>query len=243
MQRADWFEMSDDPDRARALQRRLAAAVVIPAARVPNPETLTGLDVSYQTGSDRLVAAAVTVHSETGDVLDQAAVAGWATYPYRSGLLALREVPPLLAALDSLRAPPDLLLCDGQGIAHPRRFGLACHLALATGIPAIGVAKTRFVGTHGPVGRHRGDRAPLTDAGELVGYALRTRDDVRPVYVSPGSGIGFEQSCELVLAACRAARLPDPIRAADHLGRLALRGGASETTAFPANHRKGTRPG
>jgi deoxyinosine 3'endonuclease (endonuclease V) len=147
VQRADWFEMSDDPDRARALQRRLAAAVVIPAARVPNPETLTGLDVSYQTGSDRLVAAAVTMHSETGDVLDQAAVAGWATYPYRSGLLALREVPPLLAALDSLRAPPDLLLCDGQGILHPRRFGLACHLALATGIPAIGVAKTRFVGT------------------------------------------------------------------------------------------------
>jgi deoxyribonuclease V len=217
-------ELPVDPDRARALQRRLAGAVVIPDRPRPAPGTVTGVDVSYDPGSDRLAAAAVTVDAGTGIERERVTVIGRATYPYRPGLLAFREIPALLEAIDRLRDRPELLLCDGQGIAHPRRFGLACHLAVLTGLPAVGVAKTRFVGEHGPVGSVRGSRAPLTDGAELLGYALRTRDGVRPLYVSPGSGIGFDQSCEVVLDACRSARVPDPIRAADRLSRRLVRG-------------------
>lgn len=184
---------------------------------------VAGLDVSYATNSERMVAAAVVVEAGSGQVVEESVVEGEAAFPYLPGLLAFREVPLLLQALELLRSAPELLLCDGHGFAHPRRCGVACHLGVVTGLPAIGCAKTRFIGTHDEPGTHRGDRTPLVDGDELVGYVLRTQDRIKPVYVSPGHGIGFDQSCTVVLGLCSKFRLPDPIRHADHLSKQSLR--------------------
>jgi deoxyribonuclease V len=209
-------------EEAEATQRMLAAEVRIPAGRVADPRTVAGLDVSYATGSDLLVAAAVVVAFDTGEVLEEQVLAGTATFPYTPGLLAFREAPALLAVLERVRTPVELLLCDGQGLAHPRRCGLACHLGVVTGLPAVGSAKNHFVGEHAEPGPRRGDRAPLVDAGDVVGEALRTHDGVRPVYVSPGHRIGVEQATDVVLHLCSTFRLPDPVRRADHLSRQEL---------------------
>jgi deoxyribonuclease V len=169
-----------------------------------------------------MVAAAVVVEAGSGRIIEESVADGVATFPYLPGLLGFREVPVLRKVLEHLRSAPDLLVCDGQGLAHPRRCGLACHLGVVTSLPAIGCAKTRFIGEHDEPGSQRGDRTPLIDAGDLVGYVLRTQDRVKPVYVSPGHGIGFDQSCDIVLDLCSKFRLPDPIRHADHLSRQAL---------------------
>lgn len=211
-----------DVGGAVEMQRKLAAQVEIPTHTVPTPTTVAGLDISYDTDSDRIIAAAVVAELATGAIVEQAVVAGVAQFPYVPGLLAFREIPMLLEALRPLHTIPDLLICDGQGIAHPRRCGLACHLGVLTGRPALGCAKSRFIGLHDDPGPQRGDHAPLYDGADLIGTALRTQRDVKPVYVSPGHGIGIAQSCEIVLALCSAYRLPDPIRYADQVSRRAL---------------------
>ena len=217
---------------AEELQRRLAGQVEVPADPIPAPATVAGLDVSYVRGSDLIAATAVLFDVATGTVLEESTVRSVAPFRYVPGLLAFREVPPLLAALGRLRGRPDLVLCDGQGIAHPRRCGLACQLGIRVGLPAIGCAKTRFVGAHDEPGQRRGDRAALVDNGELIGHVLRTQDGVKPVYVSPGHRIGFDQSCEVVLAVCSRFRLPDPIRHADRLSRAALRAETGKTAGL-----------
>lgn len=209
-------------------QDALRARVEIPDGPVPAPEAVAGLDVSYANGSDALVAAAVVVRVADGAVLEEVVEPGVARFPYRPGLLAFREVPALLDVLGRLRTAPDLLLCDGQGLAHPRRCGLACHLGVVTGLPAVGCAKNHFVGGHVEPGPRRGDRSPLHDGDgsggvEVVGEVLRTQDGVRPVFVSPGHRIGVAQATDLVLALAPAHRLPDAVRRADHLSRAALR--------------------
>jgi deoxyribonuclease V len=225
------LDPDDDPDDDRVAaaveqQRRLARRVEVPAVRVPDPPTVTGVDVSYLPGSRRLAAAAVTVTVDlrhgAGDVVDEAVVHGEVSFPYRPGLLAFREVPALVEALGRLRRAPELVMCDGQGLAHPRRCGLACHLGVELGVVAVGCAKSRYVGEGTEPGPRRGDRSPLRDGSDLVGHVLRTQDRVRPVYVSPGHRIGFDQACEIVLATASRFRLPDPIRRADHLSRAAL---------------------
>lgn len=208
---------------AERIQRELAARVVVPADRVVAPRVVVGLDVSYVVGSDRVAAAAVVVDAGTGEVLEEAVVHGAVTFPYRPGLLAFREVPILTELLDGLRTPVDLLLCDGQGIAHPRRCGLAAHLGVLRDRPAVGCAKNHFFGEHREPGPRRGDREPLRDGDEIVGEVLRTQDGVRPVYVSPGHLIGVTQASAVVLALTSRYRLPDPVRRADHLSRAALR--------------------
>lgn len=216
--------IDDAAAEAEERQRELARLVEIPRQRVPAARTVVGLDVAYSAGSPRTAAAAAVLELATGRIVDEAVVATEVSFTYRPGLLAFREAPVLLDALAALDQPADLLLCDGQGLAHPRRCGLACHLGVVTGLPAVGCAKSWLVGEHEEPGRRRGDRSPLLDGSELVGYVLRTRDDVRPVYVSPGHRIGFDQACEVVLAACSRFRLPDPLRRADHIARRTLRG-------------------
>jgi deoxyribonuclease V len=208
---------------AEAAQRELAGRVRIPSGSVPVPRTVAGLDVSYATGSDRVVAAAVVADVATGRIIEEVTAEGVASFPYVPGLLAFREAPILLAVLERLHTPVGLLLCDGQGIAHPRRCGVACHLGVSTGIPAIGCAKNHLTGEHREPGPRRGDRAPLVENGDVLGHALRTQDGVRPVYVSPGHRIGVDQAADLVMLLCRTARLPDPLRRADHISRQALR--------------------
>jgi deoxyribonuclease V len=145
------------------------------------------------------------------------------SFPYAPGLFAFRELPPLLDALRELTRVPDLLVCDGQGLAHPRRFGLACHIGVLTGLPSIGVGKTGFAGKYAEPAAARGSVSPLTENGETVGTVLRTQTDVNPVFVSVGHRIGLEHATRQVLALCPSYRLPESTRQADHVARQALK--------------------
>ena len=146
-------------------------------------------------------------------------VRGKARFPYVPGLFAFRELPALVEALERLTVTPDLLVCDGYGLAHPRGFGLACHLGVLTGLPAIGVGKTHFVGTHDAPDPARGAWTPIELDGSTVGRALRTQSNVKPVYVSQGHRITLDTACAEVLRLSPYHRLPEPIRKADHLAR------------------------
>ena len=207
---------------AEAVQQDVAARVRIPDGPVPPPRTVAGLDISYRKDSDLVAAAAVVVDTATLEVIEEVVVGGSVRFPYVPGLLAFREIPMLLRALERLTTAVDLLLCDGQGLAHPRRCGVACHLGVLTGLPAVGCAKNHLIGEHDEPGPRRGDRAALVDGGDVLGCVLRTQDGVRPVYLSPGHLIGVAQAADVVLGLCSQFRLPDPVRRADHISRQAL---------------------
>jgi deoxyribonuclease V len=177
------------------------------------PRYVAGLDVAYD--GDRLAAAVVVLDWETLAEVDQAVVLGETTFPYVPGLFAFREVPGLVDALGRLRTTPDLLVCDGQGLAHPRRFGIACHLGVILEIPAVGCAKSILVGRAAEPGPEPGAWTPLVDRGETVGAALRTRARVKPVYVSIGHRVSLETAIDLTLRCGRGYRLPEPTRLAD----------------------------
>ncbi|WP_018655195.1 deoxyribonuclease V [Actinomadura flavalba] len=194
----------------------------LPARSDAAPATIAGLDVSYEPGSERLAAAVVVLDAETLEVVAESVVEGRAAFPYIPGLLGFREVPALLDALRALPLTPDVLVCDGYGLAHPRRFGLACHVGVLTGLPTFGVAKTGFIGAHEPPGPERGARAPLVHEGDEVGAALRTRTGVRPVFVSIGHRIDLDTACALTLRLTPEYRLPETTRRADRLSRDAL---------------------
>lgn len=214
-----WPETAEE---ALALQDRLRPLV---DASGPGPAAVrrvAGLDVAYAEDSDRLAAAVVVLDAETLTVLERSVVLGHARFPYVPGLFAFRELPSLVEALDGLATPPDLLVCDGQGLAHPRRFGLACHLGVHTGIPSIGVGKTAFVGTFDQPGPARGASSDLVLDGEVVGAVLRTQRDVKPVFVSVGHGIDLAAACRYVLALSPRFRLPETTRQADSACRAAL---------------------
>lgn len=156
-------------------------------------------------------------------VRDTAVVRGTAAFPYVPGLFAFREVPALLEALDKLSVRPDVLICDGHGLAHPRRFGLACHLGVLTGLPSYGVGKTPLIGAWEQPGDQRGARADLVDGGETVGVVLRTRQGVKPVFVSVGHRMDLDGACGLTLRLASRFRLPETTRLADRACRDALR--------------------
>ena len=179
--------------------------------------TVAGVDVGFDRRSSCCRAAVVVLQLPALALEEQVVVVRPVQFPYVPGLLAFREAPVALAALAALTAPPDLLICDGQGLAHPRRFGLACHLGLLADIPAIGAAKSRLIGSHAPVGDERGDWQPLIDAGEVIGAVLRTRPGAHPLYVSPGHRISLASALELVLCCTARYRLPEPTRRAHQL--------------------------
>jgi deoxyribonuclease V len=137
-----------------------------------------------------------------------------AQFPYVPGLLSFREGPAVLAAMEKLRTWPDAVILDGQGIAHPRRLGLAAHLGLWLGIPTVGCAKSRLVGKHGEPGAEGGDWTPLMDGPDLIGSVVRTKSHVRPLYVSPGHLCDHEGARRLVLDCCTGYRVPEPTRRA-----------------------------
>jgi deoxyribonuclease V len=179
--------------------------------------TVAGLDVAYE--GDRLAAAVVVLDLADLTVRDTAVVLGRPAFPYVPGLFAFREIPALLEALERLTVRPDVLICDGHGLAHPRRFGLAAHLGVLTDRPCFGVGKTRLIGDWAPIGEERGARSPLIDAGEEVGAVLRTQTGVRPVFVSVGHRIDLAEAVELTLALTPRYRLPETTRAADRACR------------------------
>ncbi|MCD0485120.1 endonuclease V [Streptacidiphilus sp. ASG 303] len=184
--------------------------------------TVAGVDVAYDDAHDLVAAAAVVLDAATLAVVDRATAVGRVAFPYVPGLLAFRELPAVLDALDRLTVRPGLVVCDGYGVAHPRRLGLASHLGLLTGIPSFGVAKTPFTFTCEPPGPRRGDHSPLLDGGEEVGRALRTREGVKPVYVSVGHGVSLDRACAHTLRLTPRYRLPETTRRADSLCRRAL---------------------
>jgi deoxyribonuclease V len=212
------------PAQAIALQRELAAQVrEIPlraAARY-----VAGVDAAFSSDGQWCVAAAVLWDLRERKILEQHVAARKLAFPYIPGLLSFREAPAELDVLCRLDRTPDVIMCDGHGRAHPRRFGIACHVGLLTGIPTIGCAKSLLVGEYAEPGRRRGSRAPLVDKGERVGTILRTRDGVKPVFVNVGNGITLREVEEIVLECGAGYRLPEPTRAADHLVGITSKSG------------------
>jgi deoxyribonuclease V len=209
---------SVSPLRATAIQRRLAVLVrsVVPPAPL---RWIAGLDAAVCSDGTRCVAAAVLWDAQARKVVEERIARRPVTFPYVPGLLSFREAPAVLAAVRQLRRAPDVILYDGHGLAHPRRFGIACHVGLLAGIPTIGCAKSRLVGEHAEPGALRGASVPLFDRGEIVGRVVRTRDHVRPVFVSVGHLIDLETAERVVLDCAPLYRIPEPIRLADHLVR------------------------
>jgi deoxyribonuclease V len=206
------------PQDAVKLQQRLAGRVVRKSSIVPEKiSRVAGVDASYRNG----LATAVVVVVSLRDMgtLDWVTASKRPGLPYISGLLCFREGPAVLDALSRLSLQPDLLIFDGQGIAHPRRFGIASHIGLLLDKPSIGCAKTRLIGRYREPDPEKGSYAYLKDQDETIGAVLRTRDGVKPVYVSVGHRVDLLDSIRIVLQCCRRYRLPEPIRRAHQLAR------------------------
>jgi deoxyribonuclease V len=206
---------------ARKLQERLAKHVLQTPFR-RRSFVVAGTDVSFDDDSHRAVAGIVAIRVPSLETVAEVWGDATLTFPYVPGFLSFREAPALLAALEKLAITPDILMVDGQGIAHPRRFGIASHLGLLTGIPSIGCAKSRLVGTHREPGRTRGARAALLIEKERVGAVVRTRDGVSPVYISLGHLVDIRSAVRVVLA-CAITRVPEPTRRAHILVTRVMR--------------------
>lgn len=203
-------------DRARAIQEELRHQVD-PRDSFGEIERIAGADIGLDRRTNRAHAAVAVLDYADCRPLEQATAHQPIRFPYVPGYLSFREVPPIMAALEKLAIPPDLIICDGQGIAHPRRFGLACHLGVLTGIPTIGAAKSRLTGTYVEPGPDKGDWSELRDGQETIGAVLRTRANVQPMFISIGHRVSLATAIRVVLACCRKYRLPETTRAADKL--------------------------
>lgn len=181
---------------------------------------VAGVDLAYSADDTITKAAIVVLSFPDLQLCDRAIALRPTTFPYIPGFLSFREVPAVLDAWEKLKICPDLLLCDGQGLAHPRRFGLACHLGVLTNIPAIGVAKSRFIGQHDPLEENRGSWQPLIDQGEIVGAVVRSRTGVQPIYVSIGHRLDLTTAIDYVLQCTPKYRLPETTRLADQLASM-----------------------
>jgi deoxyribonuclease V len=204
------------PQEAVAIQERLRGAVII-TDDLGNVRHVAGVDIGFVENNTVTRAAVAVLSFPDLVLLDQSIALTPTTFPYVPGLLSFREAPAALAALERLAIRPDLLLIDGQGWAHPRRMGLACHLGLLSHIPAIGVAKSRLVGTHDPLPVSRGSQAALLHKGEVIGVVLRTRTNVKPIYVSIGHRVSLETAVAYTMACTPKYRLPETTRQAHRL--------------------------
>jgi deoxyribonuclease V len=196
------------------VQRRLSGRVRQMPLTKP-VRTIAGADVSYAKQDAEVYSAVIVFSFPDLAVTDQAVATVSVKFPYVPGLLSFREAPALTKAFRKIRRKPDVIIFDGQGIAHPRGIGLASHMGLILDCPSIGCAKTRLVGVHPPLPETRGSMVLLTDQGRVVGGVVRTRERVKPVFVSPGHAITLEESIRLVLGCCRGYKLPEPTRQAD----------------------------
>lgn len=204
-----------DLSEAEAEQTRLAARVE-ETDRLGAVRRIAGADVAYEKDGDRFFAAVVVLDAESLEVVEIARHEGVGPFPYVPGLLSFRELPALLPCFAKLSEPVDLVVCDGNGRLHPRGFGIACHLGVALDLPAIGCAKNLLLGEVGALAEDRGAQAPIVLEGNERGRALRTREGVKPVYVSVGHRVSLPTACAWVLRLAASYRLPETTRAADH---------------------------
>ncbi len=199
------------PGEAVAIQRTLAP-LVRESPLLATPQTIAGVDMSVR--GDQVQAAVVLLTYPALTIIAQASWQGPVEFPYVPGLLSFREVPAVLRALEQLATMPDLIMCDAQGRAHPRRLGLACHLGVLLDWPTIGVAKSLLTGSHDELGVNKGDHVPLRARSEIIGAVVRSRSNVNPLYVSVGHRVTLTEAIELTLACTTRYRLPEPTRQA-----------------------------
>jgi deoxyribonuclease V len=203
---------------ARNIQSELATHVV-KEDRFGEVRTVAGVDMAINEANGMARGAVVLLSYPELVVLEKHSYEEPLRMPYIPGLLSFREMPALLGAIEMLSQQPDLLMADGQGIAHPRRLGIASHLGLWLDIPSIGCAKSLYIGTHEPVGENVGDWTPLMDGEETIGAVVRTRNKVKPMYISIGHRISLESGIKFVLECTRGLRLPETTRLADKLSK------------------------
>jgi deoxyribonuclease V len=202
------------PTEAVRLQQELAEQVRLQPPPGKTYRLIAGADVSATRASRFLWAAVIVLRLPDFEVVEEAFARQEAGFPYVPGLLSFREIPAVVAAMRQLSCLPDAVLCDGQGLAHPRFLGLACHLGLWLNLPTIGCAKTRLVGKAEEPGALVGSRSPLHYQDRIVGSVLRTRAGSRPLFVSPGHLMDLDLAVEITLSCCRRGRLPEPTRLA-----------------------------
>jgi len=208
-----WHSWRVSTAQALEIQKKLAAQVSR-AGKVTSPRLIAGVDISVNKGDGMGIGAVVVLSYPELDLVETRVVNDSLEFPYVPGLLSFREAPLILAACERLTVTPDLIMVDGQGIAHPRRMGLASHLGLFLNIPTIGCAKSRLCGSHEVPGTEPGSYAELVDRDEVIGAVLRTKMGVKPVYVSIGHRVDLPAAIDWVLACCRGYRLPEPTRMA-----------------------------
>lgn len=202
--------------QAKAKQLELAQQVIL-QDQLHEVKWVAGTDVGFEANNSITRAVIVVLSFPALELVEYQIARTPTNFPYIPGYLSFRECPALLEAFKQLKHTPDLLICDGQGIAHPRRFGVACHLGVATGIPSIGVAKSRLVGQHPAITPHKGTLQTLTDKGEIIGAVLCNRDNTKPLYISPGHKISLQTSVDFVRRCTTRYRLPETTRWADGL--------------------------
>ena len=205
-----------DYKKAVEIQERLKKSIILKGS-TKNCKLIAGADVSYTKGSEIFYASVVVFNLQTMERVEEVTASGKVDFPYIPGLLSFRESPILLKAFAKIKSEPDVIILDAQGIAHPRGIGLASHIGLLLDKSSIGCAKTRLIGEYNEVGGEAGCHSQLTVKGEIVGAVLRTRKNVKPVFVSPGHKIDLNTSIDLVLKSCRGYRLPEPVRQAHNL--------------------------
>ncbi len=215
MKTENTFDWNLTPAEAISLQQELRAQVRVEPFDLSRLKVVAGVDAGFPGENTRAVAVALSFPEL--EVLEQVIYEIPTTFPYIPGLLSFREAPAMLGALRRLQNRPGLIMCDGQGIAHPRRFGIACHLGVLLDLPALGCAKSILVGRPGELDERAGSTAELRAGDELVGAVVRTRDKVKPVYISIGHKIDLDSAVQAVLACSRGYRLPEPTRLADKL--------------------------
>jgi deoxyribonuclease V len=208
-----WHEWRVTTARAREIQLELAPKVTREGT-VSSPRFIAGVDISVSRWSKTGTAAAVVLSYPDFELVEVRVVTDHLVFPYVPGLLTFREAPLTLAACEKLEVTPDLFIVDGQGFAHPRRIGLASHLGLCLNIPTIGCAKSRLCGEYIEPASERGSSSGLRDNGEVIGAVVRTRSEVKPVFVSIGHRIALPEAVHWVLACCRGYRIPEPTRLA-----------------------------
>ncbi|MGC2238297.1 MAG: deoxyribonuclease V [Pyrinomonadaceae bacterium] len=206
-----------NPKQAMELQKQLAFEVIRTDDFEEPIKTVAGIDLGYDAKNDTSRAVVVVLSFPELELIESAEALMPIQFPYVPSLLSFRETPVAIKALEKLKTAPDLILCDGQGIAHPRRFGIACHIGLLTDKPSIGVAKSILVGKFENLGEPRGSVAPLISKSEQIGAAVRTKDKTQPVYVSVGHRISLETAVKFVLQCAPKYRLPETTRLADKM--------------------------